>query len=289
MKFTTLAFSFALISSVFGLVQIYPFTLSTDSTVDDKHLNIIYKGDATERDDISYGENYGIFYYDYDTREIFSPATEQTRAVEGYTGPRNYLTIHNGYLVLGSTPAEVIIYLNSDLGIGGNTEFYALDGLIYVFNIAGSTPITLKYFVSSLSPDPNIPPSSPIPPSSSTPNPSGYTNTTITTTLTYTEGHTTVVTVTTCPPTVTDCPARHTPQVVTTVIQVTKTTTYCPATTTPTYVPYTSYTEYTAYTPTVAGESTVKTTAPVTEVPNGAAKAGSIAGLGMLAAAAYLF
>ena len=131
------------------------------------------------------------------------------------------------------------------------------------------------------------------PPSSHTPSPSDYTNTTITTTLAYTEGDTAVVTVTTCPPTMTGCPVRYTPQVtpqvVTTIIPVTKTTTYYPATMTTTYVPYTPYTEYTAYTSTVTSKSTVKTTAPLTEFPNGTAKAGSIAGIGMLAAAAYLF
>ena len=284
MKFTTLAFSAVLISAVFGYeFQIYPSTVSTDATVDNMYLTITYKGDVNERNDISFGEKFGIFYYDIDTKEIYSPGTEKPYAVKDYVGPKTYLTVHNGYLVAGNTPARAEL-INSDLFIEGNDQFYALDGLIYVFNIAGSSPTKLKAFLSGLSPDPNS-----VFPSSPTPNPSGYTNTTITTTLTYTEGHTTVVTVTTCPPTVTDCPARHTPQVVTAIIPVTKTTTYCPATTTPTYVPYTSYTEYTAYTPTVAGESTVKTTAPVTEVPNGAAKAGSIAGIGMLAAVAYLF
>ena len=282
MKFITLAFYAALFSFACAEpVHIYPYIESPDPSLNGKYLSLVrYKANEQFRNDITYTDNYGTFFFDSDKYQLWNPATEDS------SGFINYLNIHNGYLITVPELLAKVELIDSVLFVLGNSQFYVLNGLIYVFQIEGSTPIKIKASTSPLIPDR---PSSPIPPSSPTPNPSGYTNTTITTTLTYTEGHTTVVTVTTCPPTVTDCPARHTPQVVTTIIPVTKTTTYCPATTTPTYVPYTSYTEYTAYTPTVAGESTVKTTAPVTEVPNGAAKAGSIAGIGMLAAAAYLF
>ncbi|CAH2353288.1 hypothetical protein CLIB1423_10S01574 [[Candida] railenensis] len=105
----------------------------------------------------------------------------------------------------------------------------------------------------------------------------------VTTTATYTSLHEEVVTITSCPPEVTDCPLGHT---VTTVVGVVYTTTYCPASTTPPFV-----THVTTYKP---GYYTTYTYAPTTVAPvtvhsagaNANHNAGGVVAAGMLAIAA---
>ncbi|CAH2353138.1 cell wall protein Pga30p [[Candida] railenensis] len=274
MKFITFAFSVALISTTLAeILTVQFYADSTDSTINAKPVYSIRNGLVTNH--FFLGAFPEIYSYDTETHELYF--------LDGF---KDYVGLLDGYLSQGVTAAKAAI-VDDKLSINESINFYASrpegsaeNFVIRVAKSEGAIPITLRVGYPKGKPET---PSSPVPPSSLNPIPSGYTNATITTTLTYTEGHTTVVTVTTCPPTVIDCLARHTPQVVTTVIPDIKTTTYCPATTSPTYVPYT------AYTSTIAGEATVKTTAPVTEVPNLAAKAGSITGIGILAAAAYLF
>ncbi|CAH2353140.1 cell wall protein Pga30p [[Candida] railenensis] len=279
MKFTTFALSAATFSSALAAVyDVQLFVDSSDASINGNGLSSIHEGAGINYFVLGTGaEN---FQYDDQTGVLTSTDTTANQIVYSVGVLGQYLS--NG--VTGSSKAT---FEGDKLSLGGNTTFYAAKNtgdpynysdrsyIVLVSDAEGSIPFNIKAVKTGS-------------PSSSTPAPSstGYTNDT-TTTLTYTAGHTTVVTITSCAETVTDCPARHTPQVVTTVIPVTLTTTYCPASTTPTYVPYTSKT--------VAAESTTKaTSAPATTHPavttaaNGAAKVGSIAGAGLVAFAAYL-
>lgn len=276
MKFTTFALSAATFSSALAAVyDVQLFVESSDAAISGNGLSSIHEGAG-----INYfllGTGAETFQYDDQTEELYTQNTIKYSV--GVLGQ---------YLSNGVTGASKATFVDDKLSLGGNTTFYAAKNtgdpynysdrsyIVLVSDAEGSIPFNIKVVKSGS-------------PSSSAPAPSstGYTNDT-TTTLTYTAGHTTVVTITSCAETVTDCPARHTPQVVTTVIPVTLTTTYCPASTTPTFVPYTSKT--------VAPVSTTKaTSAPATTHPavttaaNGAAKVGSIAGAGLVAVAAYLF
>lgn len=115
----------------------------------------------------------------------------------------------------------------------------------------------------------------------------GYSNASIsanvTTTATYTSLHEEVVTITKCPPEVTDCPLGHT---VTTVVGVVYTTTYCPASTTPPFITHVTtykggyYTTYT-YAPTTVAPLTVHSAGA-----NANANSGGVVAAGILAVAA---
>lgn len=278
MKFTTFALTAASISSVLAATyDVQLFVDSSDSNVSGKGLSSIHEGAG-----INYfllGSGAETFTYDDQTNELYNE--HSFRYSVGVLGE---------YLSSGVTGAAKATISGDKLSIDGKDTFYAAKNtgdpynysqqsyIVLVNSTEGALPIGIKVVKSGSS-------SSSASPSASS---SGYNNAS-TTTLTYTAAHTTVVTITSCAETVTDCPAKHGPVTVTTVLPVTLTTTYCPASTTPTYVPYTSVAPVTSTKTAATTTSSAHTTAPaVTTAHNGAAKMGSVAGAGLVALAAYV-
>ncbi|CAK7909384.1 cell wall protein Pga31p [[Candida] anglica] len=297
MKFSTIAVTAAL--SKFSLAAVYDIKLyaeSTDSAVGGKALSSIHEGaglnyfflgDSPET--LSYDDRTGIIHSDKST-----------------------VGIADIFLGLGVSTFGKATFENDILSIEGNSEFYAAknvnDPYNYSENSYAVTAFTNKKVPEGAikisikkSGSPSVPP---LPSSSASLSSSAsapYGNSTVTqTTVTYTCLSQTVVTITSCPETVTDCPARKTPTVVTTNVEVTLTTTYCPASTTPILTtilppatsPATAVPGSTSAKPTtvVPGSTSAKssTVAPAITTANGAARAGAGAVAGMAAIAAWM-
>lgn len=292
MKLATFAFSTALFSSALAeIFEVQLFALSNTSVSGDP-LYSVHEGA---------GFNFFILGAHTSDPETFKYDTEKSELFD-YEGHDKYVVGHqDNYLSNALSGGQKVTFDNDKLSVNQQTTFHAARNtgdpsgyskdnyIILLDEIKDSITISIQVVFPNGQPSPSLsPPPLPLP----SPSPS-YSNTTITTTVTYTEGETTVITITSCPPDVPNCP----PTTVTTVVPVTKTSTYCPATTTPTF---STYTPTPSTQTTVADQSTGKTTdlsssgapssAPnLTENPNGAAKAGSIAGAGLVAFAAFLF